>query len=47
MQECDLDGDERISFIEFDYVVKRAPDFVRCAAGARTAGVATRLGSPS
>jgi Ca2+-binding EF-hand superfamily protein len=28
MKECDLDGDEKISFIEFDYVVRRSPDFV-------------------
>ena len=27
MEECDLDGDERISFVEFDNVIKRSPDF--------------------
>jgi calcium and integrin-binding protein 1 len=26
--EADLDGDERLSYVEFDNVVARAPDFV-------------------
>ena len=31
MEECDLDGDERISFVEFDNVIKRSPDFASYA----------------
>eukprot|EP00128_Syssomonas_multiformis_P012883 Colp12_sorted_trinity150504_noHs@7647 len=28
MEESDLDGDERISYLEFEHVVARAPDFI-------------------
>ncbi|KAL7750515.1 Calcium and integrin-binding member 3 [Sorochytrium milnesiophthora] len=29
MDECDIDGDHRLSFIEFEHVVARCPDFIK------------------
>lgn len=28
LEEADLDGDYRLSFVEFEHVISRAPDFV-------------------
>eukprot|EP01135_Chromosphaera_perkinsii_P007724 Nk52_evm13s967 gene=Nk52_evmTU13s967 len=28
LEECDLDSDLRLSFIEFEHVIKRSPDFI-------------------
>ena len=28
LDECDMDGDSRLSFIEFEHVLKRSSDFV-------------------
>ena len=35
LNEADLDGDRRLSFVEFEHIVSRAPDFcntfrIRC-----------------
>ena len=29
-EEADIDGDEKLSFVEFDHVMARCPDFVKC-----------------
>uniref|UniRef100_A0A914D4X8 EF-hand domain-containing protein n=1 Tax=Acrobeloides nanus TaxID=290746 RepID=A0A914D4X8_9BILA len=29
IEEADLDGDEQISYAEFEHVVSRSPDFIR------------------
>lgn len=28
LEEADLDGDHRLSYVEFEHVISRAPDFV-------------------
>lgn len=28
-EEADIDGDERLSFVEFDHIISRAPDFLK------------------
>ncbi len=28
IEEADLDGDHRLSYVEFEHVISRAPDFV-------------------
>jgi len=28
LEEADLDGDHRLSYVEFEHIISRAPDFV-------------------
>ncbi len=32
LSEADLDGDQKLSYVEFEHIISRAPDFIKCVA---------------